>query len=148
MKVILRENISGLGAAGDIKEVADGYARNFLFPRGKVLAADASNLRRWENEKKAMQKKQEEELAKAKEFALQLEKLSCTIPVKTGENKKMFGSITPAHIADALKDQGHTVEKKDILLREPIRELGAYVIDLRVSHSVIAKLKVWVVEQE
>lgn len=147
MKVILRQDVKGLGSAGEIKDVADGYARNYLYPRGIVLEASDANLRRWENEKKALEKKKAVELLKTQEFAARLEKVSCTITVKIGEENKMFGSVTVSDIASSLSDAGFTIEKKDILLEEPIKKPGAYVVEVRVSSQVHAKVKVWVVGQ-
>ncbi len=148
MKVILREDVKGLGTAGDVKNVTDGYARNFLLPRGIVMTADKANMSRWEHEKKLLEKKRAAQLEKARDRAAELEKVSCTISVETGEDNKMFGSVTALHIADNLKESGFTVDKKDILLADPIKELGAYVVDVRISPQVAAKVKVWVVGQK
>lgn len=148
MRVILKQNIDRLGSAGDIKNVSDGYARNFLLPKGLVFEATKSNLKRWENEKKAREKKKEIELQKAQEKTQEFEKISCTISVKTGEDNKMFGSVTVSHIAESLKKLGFEIDKKDIFLSEPIKELGAYVVDVRISSQVLAKVKVWVVGEQ
>ncbi|MFH1379236.1 MAG: 50S ribosomal protein L9 [bacterium] len=147
MKVILKQDIKELGHAGEIKNVSDGYARNYLFPKGLVFEANKSNLKRWEHEKKSLDKKKALALQKDQEQAAEMEKLSCTITVKTGDDNKMFGSVTAADISESLKDLGFTIEKKDILLDGPIKELGAYVVDVRISSQVNAKVKVWVVEQ-
>lgn len=148
MKVILKQDIDRLGSAGDIKNVSDGYARNFLFPKGLVFEATKSNLKSWENEKKAREKKKEIELQKAQEKAREFEKISCTISVKAGEDNKMFGSVTVSHIAESLKKLGFEIDKNDIFLSEPIKELGAYVVDVRISSQVLAKVKVWVVGEQ
>lgn len=148
MRVILKQNIDRLGSAGDIKNVSDGYARNFLLPKGLVFEATKSNLKRWENEKKAREKKKEIELQKAQGKAQEFEKISCTISVKAGEGNKMFGSVTVSHIAESLKKLGFEIDKKDIFLSEPIKELGTYVVDVRISSQVLAKVKVWVVGEQ
>lgn len=148
MKIILRQDVKNIGTAGEIKNVADGFARNYLLPKGLVLQASDENLRRWENEKKGLEKKKKLALKKAREYAAELEKVSCTITAKTGEDNKMFGSVTAAHIAESLQEAGHTIDKKNIVLEEPIKEPGAYVIDVKVASGVLAKVKVWVVGQQ
>jgi len=148
MKIILKHDVDRLGSAGDIKNVSDGYARNFLLPRGLVFEATKSNLKTWENENKAREKRNAEAYNKAQEKAKELEKLSCTISVKSGEDKKMFGAVTAAHIAESLTGMGYAVDKKDIHLAEPIKELGAYTVDVRVASGVQTKVKVWVVEEQ
>lgn len=148
MKIILKHDIKKIGSAGDIKTVADGYARNYLLPKGLALEALPSNLRVWENEKKALEKKKVAQVQKEKEHAEKLETVSCTISVKTGEDKKMFGSVTVSNIAESIKEAGFDVDKKDVLLKEPIKELGAYDVEIRVSTNVHAKIKVWVVDQK
>jgi len=145
MKIILQADIPHLGKAGEIKEVSLGYARNYLFPQDLALAANEKNLHLWEEKKRLAEKKELEKLRQAKELAQKLEKLSCTIMAKSGEEERIFGAVTNADIAEELYKQGINVEKKDILLLEPIRHLGAYIVDLQVHPQVIAKLKVWVV---
>lgn len=147
MKVILKQDIKGLGGAGEIKNVSDGYARNYLFPRGLVFEANSSNLKRWEHEKKSIDKQKALVLKKDQDRAVELEKQSCTITVKTGDENKMFGSVTAADISNSLSELGFTIDKKDVLLGGPIKELGAYVVDVRISSNVNAKVKVWVVGQ-
>lgn len=148
MKIILRQDIKNIGSAGDIKNVADGYARNYLLPKGLVLKASEANLRQCENEKKGIEKKKELAVQKAREYAAELEKISCTITAKTGEDNKMFGSVTASHIAKSLLEAGHTIDKKDIILAEPIKEPGAYVVDVKILPGVHAKVNVWVVGQQ
>lgn len=145
MKIILQSDVPNLGKAGEIKEVAPGYARNYLFPKCLALSADEKNLHLWEEKKKLAERKELEKLKQAEELARNIEKLSCTIAVKTGEEGKMFGAVTNADIAEELGKEGINIDKKDILLAEPIRHLGAYIVDLQLHPQVIAKLKVWVV---
>lgn len=152
MKIILQTDIPNLGKAGEIKEVSPGYARNYLFPKDLALIANEKNLRLWEEKKRLMEKKEQEKLKSAEELARKLEKMSCTITVKSGEEGKIFGAVTNADIADELNKQAEShglprinIEKKDILLTEPIHHLGAYIVDVRVHPQGMAKLKVWVV---
>lgn len=145
MKIILQTDIPNLGKAGEIKEVSPGYARNYLFPKDLALIANEKNLRLWEEKKRLMKKKEQEKLKSAEELARKLEKMSCTITVKSGEEGKIFGAVTNTDIADELNKQGINIEKKDILLTELIHHLGAYIVDIRVHPQGMAKLKVWVV---
>lgn len=148
MKVILRQDIEGLGIAGDVKEVKDGYGRNYLLPQKKVMEATAGNLKVWEKEKQKIEKIRLEQISAAEEFARSLEKTSCTIMAKVGEGGKLFGSVTNSHIAQSLEEAGFKVEKRHILLPEPFKELGAYFVDVRVHPQVVAKVKVWIVEEK
>ena len=148
MKIILRRDIEGLGQAGEVKTVKDGYARNFLLPKEKVMIATPGNLKRWELEKKKIERLRNEEISKAQEVAQALEKTSCTIQAKVGEEGKLFGSVTNTAIAHALKEAGFAVEKRDIVLTEPIKELGAYFVQVRLHPQVHTNVKVWVVQEE
>lgn len=148
MKIILREDIDKLGKAGDIKNIAPGYARNYLLPRNLVWLATDGNLRRWEEEKKRRELIANKELKSIQELAQKLEKISCTIEVKVGEGEKIFGAVTNADISDSLSSQGIDFDKKDILLEEPIHHVGAYMVKLQLKHNVVANLKVWVVAEK
>jgi len=144
---ILMQDIEGLGSEGDVVRVADGYARNYLLPR--KLAAPVTEATRRQVEKK--RREREERLAKerdaARQLAARIEQISCTIAVKAGEEGKMFGSVTAADIAASLKSQGIEVEKQQIELAEPIRELGVFNVVVRLQPEVQAALKIWVVEE-
>jgi len=148
MKIILQEDIPNLGKAGEIKDVADGYARNYLFPRNLALLANEKNLCLWEKKKRLAEKKELEKVKQAEEMAQTLEKISCTISVKSGKEEKIFGAVTNADIAEALGKEGINIDKKDILLAEPIRHIGAYIVEVNLHPQVKAKLKVWVVSQK
>src|SRR3989339_410573 len=148
MKVILRADITSLGQLGDIKEVAEGYARNYLIPRSLVLEATPGNMKLWEREKEKYEKHKEEKKKAARELAEKLEKISLTVPVKVGEGGKVFGSVTNAHIARGLEENGFKVEKHDILLSEPIKEIGAFTVEIRLHPEVNGALKIWVVEEK
>lgn len=147
MKVILRQDFEALGKIGEVVDVKDGYARNFLFPRGIAYAALKGNIRALEEEKKSVEKRNQQELKAAEEFAAVLEPVSVTIPVQVGEEDKIFGTVTTQMIADALKEKGHEIDKRKIEIEEPIKALGIYGVSLKLHPSVSAKIKVWVVRE-
>ena len=148
MKVILLEDIKTLGRAGSQVDVADGYARNLLIPKRQALIASPANQRVFDNEKKALAKKSAKEKAEAQELAAKLEALALEITRLAGEDDKLFGSVTNADVAEALAKQGHKVDKRDILLHDPIRALGTVEVLFQLHADVQAKLKVTVVKQE
>jgi large subunit ribosomal protein L9 len=146
-EVILMENVAGLGDEGEVVKVADGYARNYLLP--KNLAAPVTEATRRRLEKK--RKERGEQLAKAKEGAVALartlEGISCTVAVKTGEEGKLFGSVTASDILAALKEQKVELDKNQLRLEEPLRELGVFKVPVKLHPEVETSLKVWVVEE-
>lgn len=145
MKVILRKNFNQLGQIGDLVNVKDGFARNFLFPRKIAFIANDSNLKALEEEKKQASKKEAKNLEAAKTLSAELEKVSVTIPVTVGEDEKIFGSVTTKMIADALKEKGHDIDHRKIEIEEPIKALGIYEVKVKVYSEVIASVKTWVV---
>lgn len=147
MKVILRKDFEQLGKIGDLVEVKDGYARNFLFPRHIAYVATKGNLAALEEEKKQVVKKEAKELEAAQNIATELEKVSVTIPVKVGEEDKIFGSVTTQMISDALKEKGFEVDKRKIEISEPIKSLGIYSVSIKLHHKVEAVVKTWVVRE-
>lgn len=147
MKVILRENFESLGQIGDVVDVKDGFARNFLLPRKIAYAAVQGNIRSLEEEKKNLAKKKEQEIRAAENLAAELEKVSITIPVQVGEEDKIFGSVTSQMISDALKEKGHDIDKRRIEIDESIKSLGIYSITIKLHANVNAKIKVWVVRE-
>ncbi len=146
MKVILREDDKKLGKAGDIVEVKDGYAHNFLIPRNLAVRADASHMKQLEHERKILRDKSEKLLKQAKKLVEQIETASCTISVQVGEEERIFGSVTAMDIAQALDKEGVEVDKRAIQLEEPIKTLGVYTVPVKLGPEVEAKLKVWVVK--
>ena len=147
MKVILRKNYESLGEVGDVVEVKDGYARNFLLPRKIAYIALDGNLRALEDEKKAVIKKAKHELHAAETMATEIEKVSITIPVQVGEEDKIFGTVTTQMIADSLKEKGYDIDKRKIEIEESIKTLGIYSVNVKVHPNVGAKVKVWVVRE-
>ena len=147
MKVILRQNFETLGQIGSVVDVKDGYARNFLIPRGIAYTALKGNMNALEEEKKIARKKVQQELASAEALAGELEKVSVTIPVQVGEEDKIFGSVTNQMIADALKEKNYEIDRRKIEIEEPIKALGIYGIKVKLHPNVDAKIKVWVVRE-
>jgi large subunit ribosomal protein L9 len=147
MKVILRQNFDTLGKIGDLVVVKDGYARNFLLPRGIAYSASKGNVRALDEEKKVVDKRSKQELAAAEVLSSELEKISVTIPVQVGEEDKIFGTVTTQMIADALKEKEYDIDKRKIEIDEPIKSLGIYGVSIKLHPSVSTKIKVWVVRE-
>jgi large subunit ribosomal protein L9 len=145
MKVILRKNFDQLGKVGDTVSVKDGYARNFLIPRQIAYQATKGNIISLEEEKKQIQKKDAKELDAAQTLAVNIEKVSVTIPVTVGEEDKIFGTVTTQMIADSLKEKGFDIDKRKIEITEPIKSLGIYSVTVKIHPNVTATVKTWVV---
>jgi len=148
MKVILRQNYENLGTIGDIVDVKDGYARNFLIPRSIAYRATPGALRAIESEKKRYNAQQARFEADARSQAERLESVSITIPMRVGEEERLFGSVTSQMIADELGRQGHEVDRRTIQLADPIRHLGMYDVPVKLHTNVTATLKVFVVNKD
>ena len=143
MKVILQKDVKGLGKAGDIANASDGYARNYLIPKGLAVEASSGNLNTVKQQKQAEEKRKAEELAEAEKLKERLEKLTVTIKAKSGEGGRLFGSITNKEIADMLKKQHQiTLDKRKISLPEPIKDLGETVVEVKVYPNVAGTLNV------
>ena len=147
MKVILRKNYDQLGKIGDLVEVKNGYARNFLLPRQIAYIATKGNIRALEEEKQQLAKKEVKVLDSAKVLAAELENVSITIPVKVGEEDKIFGSVTSQMISDALKEKNYDIDKRKIDLEESIKALGIYSVNIKLHSDVSAVVKTWVVRE-
>lgn len=147
MKIILTKTHENLGEAGEIINVKNGYARNYLIPRNMALAATKANTLRYEESKKQQSAIQNREMASANEMANEMSKISLTASVQVGEDDKVFGSVTSQEISKLLSEQGFTVDKKDILLDEPIKALGIYNVSIKVQQDVKSEVKLWVVKQ-
>ena len=147
MKVILRKDIETLGNIGDIVDVKEGYARNFLIPRKIAYTALSGNLKALEDEKKSIARKSEKELHAAEKISTELEKVSVTIPVQVGEEDKIFGSVTAQMIADALKEKDFDIDKRKIEIEESIKTLGIYNVNIKLHSKISASIKVWVVRE-
>ncbi|AEF18381.1 MULTISPECIES: 50S ribosomal protein L9 [Thermoanaerobacterium] len=147
MKVILQKDVKGIGKAGDVVNVSDGYGRNYLLPRGLAIDATKSNINVLNEKKKAEEKKRQKEVEAAQEMAKRLSQESIVLKVKTGENGKLFGSITSKDIQDELNKKGYDIDKKKINLADSIKTIGTYNVDIKIYPGIQAKVKVDVVGQ-
>lgn len=147
MKVILTEDIAHLGTASQLITVKDGYARNFLIPNGKAIMATTQNLKNLEHQKRQIQEKMQKAKRIAESLARKIEAVSCTIPKPAGDEDKIFGSVTTADIQGCLKHEGIEIDKRKIVLDEPIRSLGIFTVPIKLHPDVTANLKVWVVKE-
>jgi len=147
MKIILREDVPSLGTKGDIVEVAAGYGRNYLIPRRLGYPATSSNLKIYEEEQKQKQMRANKERRLAEKMAHDLEKISCTAPVAVGEEDRVFGSVTTQTIAELLKEKGYDLDRRKIMLDEPLKALGVYTVPIKLHPEVEARVKVWVVKE-
>ncbi len=147
MQIILQEDVEKLGTRGQVVEVADGYARNYLLPRKLAIEASAGNLKRLEKIRGALAKRTATEKESAQKLAELLAAVRITLARKAGENDQLFGSVTAADIAEALARQGYNIEKRKIQLDEPIKLIGEYQVTARLHHDVTASFQV-VVQRE
>jgi large subunit ribosomal protein L9 len=148
MKVILKRDVKGLGREGDLKEVKDGYARNFLLPTGAVVLADKGAVANWERHREQREERDRSARAEAEATAEKLRELKLEIPVKAGERGRLFGAVTSHHIGDYISREGIEIDRHALHLREPIKALGDYKIDVRVMPGVEATVSVSVVAAE
>lgn len=146
-KLVLRKDVKGLGAQGDVVDVKPGYARNFLLPKEFAYPATDSMVRQVEVEKKKAMALAEKEIEAAKALAVKISAVSITVPVEVGEEEKMFGSVTSIDIAGALGEEGYEIDRHDIVLDEPMKELGVYNVKIKLMKEVSAEVKVWVVKK-
>lgn len=147
MKVILRQKVADLGNIGDVVTVSDGYARNYLIPRDLATRADKAKVRQLEHERRMITAREEKALKAIQELAKKIDDLSCTLTVKAGDEDKLFGSVSAADIAQALHEAEIEVDKKNIELEEPIKELGVYSVPISLGRGITARLKLWVVRE-
>ena len=147
MKVILKQNVESLGKAGDLVKVADGYARNFLVPKGLAAEANSRNLKVFEHEKHRILQQAEKIQKQAEETAARLSAVTCTIARRVGEQEKLFGSVGAKDIEEALVAQGIEIDKKSVLLDEPIKALGEFPVRIKLSAGVTGEIKVVVVAE-
>lgn len=148
MEIILREDVEKLGARGQVVKVAAGYARNFLFPKKLAVAATDSNKKIVEQERQAHLRREAKEVGQAQELAKLVGAVTVTISRKAGENDQLFGSVTSADIADGLTALKYNVERRRILLDEPIRTLGEHKVTVRLHRDVTAEITVNVTREE
>ena len=147
MEVILRQAVENLGKPGDVVKVSNGYARNFLLPRGVAFEATPGNLKRIAQEKERLEAAENERRAAAQALAEKVEQVSLTFSARVGEEGKLFGSVTAADIAHQLEQQGFSIEKRQIDLHEPLKTLGVFRVPVRLHADVKPEIKVWVIKQ-
>jgi large subunit ribosomal protein L9 len=148
MRVVLKDDISSLGKFGDVIQVATGYARNYLIPRGLAIEKTDGNLRAIEHQKEAWMRKAQKVKEDSDNLKNELETLILSFTRKTGEDEKLFGSVTSMDIAASLKENGFTIDRKKICLEEPIKNIGVYTVPVKLhQQEIIANLKISVVKE-
>ena len=147
MKVILQENIDSLGYMGDVLDVADGYARNFLLPRQKALEANPRNVKALEHAKRVTAHKAKKVEHELQGLATKLSKVALTFPVQTGKEDKLFGSVTTKDLEAGLSAEGFDVDRRKIQLANPLRELGTFTVGVKLHRDIIANVSVSLVKQ-
>lgn len=147
MKVILQENIDSLGYMGDVLDVADGYARNFLLPRQKALEANPRNVKALEHAKRVTAHKAKKVEHELQDMATKLSKVALTFPVQTGKEDKLFGSVTTKDLEAGLSAEGFDVDRRKIQLANPLKELGTFTVGVKLHRDIIANVSVSLVKQ-
>lgn len=145
MKVILKQDIKDLGKGGDLVEVKDGFARNYLIPQGLVAEATSKNVKNVEHVQKMISKRLATEAAESMAISERIAQVSITISKRVGENNRLFGSVTRKDIEEALREEGILINRKQIQIDDNIKELGVYDIGIRLPQNIDAHLKLWVV---
>ncbi|MBA3670658.1 MAG: 50S ribosomal protein L9 [Gemmatimonadaceae bacterium] len=147
MEIILRQAVESLGHPGDVVVVKNGYARNYLLPRGFAYEATPGNLKRISAERTRLEAAESDRRGTAQELAKKLEEVQLTFSARVGEEGKLFGSVTAGDIAEQLAAQGHHIEKRLIDLHEPIKALGVYRVPVKLHADVKPEIRVWVIKQ-
>jgi large subunit ribosomal protein L9 len=147
MKVILRQDCQPLGKIGETVTVKDGYARNYLIPKGIAVLATPKSMARLVDEQKAAEKRVEKDRRGAEKLAKELADVSITAAVSVGEEDRVFGSVTSQTVADLLSAKGYTIDKKKVMLDEPIKALGIYNVIVKLHTDVEASVRLWVVKE-
>lgn len=145
MKVILQEDVANLGTTGQVVNVADGYGRNYLLPRNLAVLADERNTRRTEHQQRLAAARQTKVLSAARDLASKISGTAVSIKRKAGDEDKLFGSVTNQDVQEALAAQGVEVDRRTIVLAEPIRNIGVFQVPVRVHKDVEATVKVYVI---
>lgn len=146
MKVILVEDVPTLGKMGELVKVAGGYGRNYLIPYGKAIKATTQNMKILDHQTKQLKDQIDKIKRDAEKLAKRIDAVSCTIAKPAGEEEKIFGSVTSMDIVESLKVEGIEVDRRKIILDEPIKTLGIYTIPIKLHSAVTAHVKVWVVK--
>lgn len=144
MKVILSQDVPNLGKLGATVSVAEGYARNYLLPRKLAVNVDSGSAKQIEHEMRIIRRKEEKQRAEMTELAKKLGGVTVEIKARAGEEEKIFGSVTTPQIAEKLAELGYAIDKKSIVLEEPIKSLGIFTVPVKLSGGIEASVKVWV----
>lgn len=147
MKIILKEDVKNLGKIGSVVNVSDGYARNFLVPKNLAVEANIKNIKALEHEKRKIAERAKKVIKSNQEIAEKISSMTITLKAKTGEEDRLFGSITTMDIANAIKGQGLDIDRKKIMLDEPIKRLGSYAVGIKIQSDINASLNVNVVSE-
>ena len=147
MQVLLREDMEKLGRRGEVVKVAPGYARNFLLPKHLAVRVTPGNMKLIEQEQRAIKVRYDRERQGGEELARRLAQVSCTIVKKVGEHDTLYGAVTTHEIGQVLEKEGIEIDRRRILLDQPIKALGVYTVPIKVHPEVTAELKVWVVRE-
>ncbi len=147
MRVILTEDVKTLGSIGDVMNVKDGYARNYLIPRSLAKVANEANRKELEHNKRVLERRKQKVLAAFKAIAAKIERVTVTVTKPVGEDERIFGTVTSAELEELLAKEGLEVSRKDIKLAEEVKKVGVYTADVKLHSEVSAKFKVWVVAQ-
>jgi large subunit ribosomal protein L9 len=147
MKIVLRQDHDKLGKLGDVVDVKNGFARNYLIPRNIAFRATPQNLKKFENDRKQAELKQMQDQRDAQQLGDKLKDVSLTATVTVGEEDKVFGAVTSQHIADLLAAKGFEIDRRKIQLDEPLKALGVYEVAIKLHTDVETSIKVWVVKE-
>jgi large subunit ribosomal protein L9 len=147
-KIILRQDVKGLGRRGEVVQVKPGYARNYLMPQGLAYPASEGNVRRVEAERRRHETRSLSDRAAAEELAARLAQVQLNVVKKVGENQELYGSVTAAELAQQLAAHGFSVDRKQLVIAEPIKKLGLFDVGVALHPEVTASVKVWVVKEE
>lgn len=148
MKVILQETLDGVGHLGDLIDVKDGYARNFLLPRKKAVMANDRNIKSFEHVKRVAAERAKKEKLEIETHAKKMSTVTLTMQAQVGKDDKMFGSVTVKDIAEGLAEQGYTVDRRKIQLPQPIKELGSFTVPIKLPRDITAVVTVQVVKKQ
>ena len=148
MKVILQETMEGVGHLGDLLDVKDGYARNFLLPRKKAVLADSRSIKAFEHIKRVAAERAKKEKVEIETHAKSISAVSLTMETKVGKDDKMFGSVTVKDIAEGLAEKGFVVDRRKIQLEQPIKELGTFTVPIKLPRDVTATVVIHVVKKQ
>jgi len=147
MKVILKDDVKNVGNMGDIVKVTDGYARNYLVPKGLAVEASSKNIKSVEHEKRIIQEKAKKIRNSAQDLSDRISKVTLVMKANAGEEGKLFGSVTSMDIAEALKNEGFDIDKKKISLDEPIKRIGEHTVNVKIHPEITTNVTVQVVQE-